>query len=75
VTQITVEETLRILGRMEDSRDELLAAAREIIAAAVTVSDGCAICGADLDGTPPHYSGCAVSILQAAITKAEAEVK
>ena len=61
-----------------DEERALLAAARDILRAAVTVEDGCAICGADLDGTPGemwatvgHYPGCAVAVLQDALALAD----
>lgn len=56
-----------LIAAAPDMHDAL----REVCQAAITVSDGCAICGADLDGDPPHYPGCAVEIALAVLAKAE----
>lgn len=61
-------------ARLIAAAPELLAAAKEIALAAITVGDGCAICGADLDSgitREPHFAGCAVFLCEAAIAKAE----
>ena len=60
-------------ARLLAAAPELLDVLNELILAAVTVDDGCAICGCDLDATPPHYAGCAVSVALAAIAKVEGE--
>jgi hypothetical protein len=45
---------------LSDAAAELFASLRDVVNAAVTVNDGCAICGGDLNGLPPHYDGCPV---------------
>ncbi len=55
---------------VEAVNDMMIEVLQEVVNAAMTVADCCAICGCDLDATPPHYSGCAIEIANAALVVA-----